>query len=68
MYPNRWRLGSCPGTVSDKTLSFSEGENCLAVLQNLCKEFEVEMEIVQVSGVYVINFHEKKFLNKQTYS
>lgn len=59
VYPNRWRLGSCPGTVSDKTLSFSEGDNCLAVLQNLCKEFEVEMEIVQASGVYVINFHEK---------
>ena len=59
VYPNRWRLGSCPGTVSDKTLSFGEGDNCLAVLQNLYKEFEVEMEIVQTSGVYTINFYEK---------
>ena len=56
VFPNMWRLGECPNTAADKTLTFSDGDNCLAVFQNLCQTFEVEAEIVQKGGVYTINF------------
>jgi len=56
VFPNMWRLGECPDTAADKTLTFSDGDNCLAVFQSLCQTFEVEAEIVQQWGVYTINF------------
>ena len=56
VFPNTWRLGECPETAADKTLTFSDGDNCLAVFQSLCQTFEVEAEIVQQRGVYTINF------------
>lgn len=56
VFPSMWRLGECPETAADKTLTFSDGDNCLAVFQSLCQTFEVEAEIVQKGGVYTINF------------
>lgn len=58
VFPGKWSLGVCPET-DYKTLTF-DGENCLAVLQNLCTQFTegsttVEFEIVKSNDVYVIN-------------
>ena len=49
-----WRLGNIPETET-KTLTYSS-QNCLQVLQNLCKEFEVEFEIARQGGLRVLNF------------
>ena len=58
VFNNMWELGECPDTAEDKTLTFSESENCLSVIQNLCKEFETEFEVLYsgYSGKYTINF------------
>lgn len=57
VFPGKWALGGCPETDGDNTLTFSESDNCLSVLQTLCSEdkFGVEFEIERVNGVYVIN-------------
>lgn len=57
VFPGKWALGVCPETDGDNTLTFSESDNCLSVLQTLCTEdkFGVEFEIERVNGVYVIN-------------
>lgn len=57
VFPGKWALGVCPKTDGDNTLTFSESDNCLSVLQTLCSEdkFGVEFEIERVNGVYVIN-------------
>ena len=56
VFPGRWRLGACPATIADKTLTFGDGDNCLAVYQNLCKTFDVEATISESGGVYTIDF------------
>lgn len=58
VFKNMWELGECPDTAEDKTLTFSESENCLSVIQNLCKEFETEFEVLYsgYSRKYTINF------------
>lgn len=58
VFKNMWELGECPDTAEDKTLTFSESENCLSVIQNLCKEFETEFEVLYsgYSWKYTINF------------
>lgn len=56
VFPDKWRLGTCPATIADKTLTFGDGDNCLAVYQNLCKTFEVEATISERGGVYTIDF------------
>ena len=56
VFPGKWRLGTCPATIADKTLTFGDGDNCLAVYQNLCKTFEVEATISESGGVYTIDF------------
>ena len=58
IFPGKWSLGTCPET-DYKTLTF-DGENCLAVLQNLCNQFTegsttVEFDINKVNGVYVVD-------------
>jgi hypothetical protein len=60
VFPGKWALGVCPETDGDNTLTFSESDNCLSVLQTLCSEdkFGVEFEIERVNGVYVINIKE----------
>lgn len=57
VFPGKWALGVCQETDGDNTLTFSESDNCLSVLQTLCSEdkFVVEFEIERVNGVYVIN-------------
>lgn len=61
VFPGKWKLGACPDTIGDKTLTFSESDNCLSVLQNLCNQsnFNVEFEIVQSNGVYTVNLYER---------
>lgn len=56
VFPGQWALGECPDTAADRTLTFGETDNCLAVLQRLCKEFETEFEIAQVGGLRTIHF------------
>lgn len=58
VFKNMWELGECPDTAEDKALTFSESENCLSVIQNLCKEFDTEFEVLYsgYSGKYTINF------------
>ena len=56
VFPGQWALGECPETATDRTLTFGETDNCLAVLQRLCKEFETEFEIAQAGGVRTIHF------------
>lgn len=61
VFPGKWKLGACPDTIGDKTLTFGESDNCLSVLQNLCGQsnFNVEFEIVQSNGVYMVNLYER---------
>lgn len=61
VFPDKWKLGACPDTIGDKTLTFGESDNCLSVLQNLCGQsnFNVEFEIVQSNGVYTVNLYER---------
>ena len=61
VFPGKWKLGTCPDTIGDKTLTFGESDNCLSVLQNLCGEsnFNVEFDIVQADGIYTINLYER---------
>lgn len=59
VFPGKWRLGDCPETSADKTLTFGDTDNCLAVYQSLCKTFGVEGEITQEAGVYTIHFKER---------
>ncbi|MCZ2480002.1 phage tail protein [Aquirufa nivalisilvae] len=47
VFPGVYSLGTCPNDET-KTLNFNE-ENCLAVLQKLCKEFGQEFEIIGTS-------------------
>ena len=56
VFPGKWQLGTCPATIADKTLTFGDGDNCLAVYHNLCKTFEVEATISESAGVYTIDF------------
>ena len=56
VFAGQWALGECPETAADRTLTFGETDNCLAVLQRLCKEFETEFEITQAGGVRTIHF------------
>lgn len=56
VFPVKWRLGTCPATIADKTLTFGDGDNCLAVYHNLCKTFDVEATISESGGVYTIDF------------
>lgn len=61
VFPGKWKLGACPDTIGDKTLTFGESDNCLSVLQNLCNQsnFNVEFEIMQSNGVYTVNLYER---------
>ena len=54
VFPGKWAVGECPAT-GDKTLAFGESDNCLAVLQRLCQEFDTEFEIEQSGGVNTVN-------------
>lgn len=57
VFPGRWRLGVCPETKSDVTLSFGESDNCLSVLQSILGKFDESyyFDISIDAGVYVLN-------------
>ena len=57
VFPGKWRLGSCPDTATDVTLTFGESDNCLSVLQSLMGKFDESFffDIQVVGGVYVLN-------------
>lgn len=38
VFPGKWTLGTYPENTATKTLTFSESDNCLSVLQTLCGE------------------------------
>lgn len=54
IFPGKWVLGEYPADTEYKTLSYV-GENCLSVLQNLCKEHNIEFEIEQTNGVKTLH-------------
>lgn len=57
VFPGKWRLGSCPDTASDVTLTFGESDNCLSVLQSLMGKFDESFffDIAVDGAVYVLN-------------
>jgi len=57
VFPGKWRLGSCPDTASDVTLTFGESDNCLSVLQSLMGKFGESLffDIAVDGSVYVLN-------------
>ncbi|OPC36140.1 phage tail protein [Elizabethkingia miricola] len=55
---NQWILGNFPSNTETKTLTFNN-ENCLAVLQRVCQEFNVEFDIVEAGGKFTLNIREK---------
>lgn len=58
VFPGKWTLGTYPAGTDTKTLTFSEGDNCLSVLQNICREdnYNTEFEIlIDQNGNRTIN-------------
>ena len=56
-YGEVWAVGVCPET-DYRNLTFNN-ENCLAVLQRLCTEFEQEFDIERINGQYLINLRKQ---------
>jgi len=56
VFPGKWVLGTYPDDTETKTLTFSETDNCLAVLQRLCEEYNQEFDIaISQNGTRTIN-------------
>jgi hypothetical protein len=59
VFPGKWVLGTYPTGTDTKNLTFSDSDNCLSVLQNLCSEdnFNTEFSIAinQSTGVRTLN-------------
>lgn len=55
VFPGKWRIGEVPEGTETKTLSFSEEENCLNVLQNLCGEYDVDFLIKSSNNVHTLH-------------
>lgn len=56
VFPGKWVLGTYPDDTETKTLTFSETDNCLAVLQRLCEEYNQEFDIaIAQNGTRTIN-------------
>lgn len=58
VFPGQWLLGSYPIDTETKTLTFSENDNCLSVLQTLCSadNYDTEFSIaIAPNGVRTIN-------------
>lgn len=58
VFPGKWSLGTCPSGTETKTLTFSDSDNCLSVLQDLCREdnYNTEFSIdINLDGTRVIN-------------
>ena len=57
-WDNKWVLGDFPSNTETKSMQFSN-ENCLAALQRICQEFNVEFDIVEAGGKFTLNIREK---------
>jgi hypothetical protein len=55
VFPGKWVAGNVV-TSTDKTLTFSEEDNCLSVINMLCDEFDCEYYISQNAGVNTLHF------------
>lgn len=59
VFPGKWVLGTYPDDTETKTLTFSETDNCLAVLQRLCEEYNQEFDIaIAQNGTRTINIEQ----------
>lgn len=54
IYPAKWALGAVPES-EDLNLDFAN-ENCLTVINRLCKEFGYEYKITESAGVNTVDF------------
>lgn len=61
-----WVLGEIPQNTETKTLTFNN-ENCLAVLQRICQEYNVEFEIIEDIGGNICTLNIKNIGNKLPY-
>ena len=52
--PNEWVLGEYPETTEFKNIN-TDGKNCLAALQTLCSDYNVEFEITYTGSVTTLN-------------
>ncbi|MCT3800643.1 phage tail protein [Elizabethkingia anophelis] len=57
-FESNWILGDFPTNTTTKTISFQK-ENCLAALQRVCQEFNVEFEVEETGGKFVLHIREK---------
>ena len=56
VFPGKWVLGDFPEDTETKTLTFTEEENCLNVLQTLCNEFDYDF-VIKTSSNGVNTLH-----------
>lgn len=56
VFPGKWRIGEIPEGTETKTITFSEEENCLNVLQNLCSEYDIDFLIrTSTQGIHALH-------------
>lgn len=57
VFTDKWTLGELPENTETKTITFSEEDNCLGVLQKLCDEYDTDFTIsTDNNGLNKINF------------
>ena len=57
VFTDKWGLGELPENTETKTITFSEDDNCLGVLQRLCDEYDTDFTIsTDNNGLNKINF------------
>ena len=57
VFTDKWALGELPENTETKTITFSEDDNCLGVLQKLCDEYDTDFTIsTDDNGLNKINF------------
>ena len=56
--PNEWVLGEYPQNTEYKNIN-TNGKNCLAALQSLCSDYNVEFETIYRDGVTTLNIKNK---------
>ncbi|WP_313386893.1 hypothetical protein [Chishuiella sp.] len=57
VFTDKWALGELPENTETKTITFSEDDNCLVVLQKLCDEYDTDFTIsTDNNGLNKINF------------
>ena len=56
--PNEWVLGEYPENTEFKNIN-TDGKNCLAALQTLCSDYNVEFEMTYTGSVTTLNVKKK---------